>query len=147
MFGNRFLSVVFILCIGAGCGGAVSDSRRSAGDEVRDPSTSSRSGDPAAELDLRVEQGYFMGQGAPAPRACTLDSDCVANTVPAEGGCCNDPYSMRATSRAYASWVSSWRAAHCEGVSCPPPPAPSRPDPCWNELSCVDGICQSACPR
>ena len=98
--------------------------------------------DPSA----RMEDGYFLADGAPAPRACTVDADCMGDTLPAEGGCCNDPLSLTAYAQAYRTWLAGWRAAHCDGVNCPTPPSPSRPDDCYFEVHCsTAGTCENTC--
>lgn len=94
----------------------------------------------------RMEEGFFMAEGAPDPRACSADADCVGDTVPAASGCCQAHHPIRAHSRAYTSWVGTWRAAHCDGVTCPPPPAPSQPDECSFTVRCEAGQCRDACP-
>ena len=63
-----------------------------------------------------------------------------------EGGCCNDPLSLTAYAQAYRTWLAGWRAAHCDGVNCPTPPSPSRPDDCYFEVHCsTAGTCENTC--
>lgn len=103
-------------------------------------------GSESAGSATRMENGFFMAEGAPPPQACSADSDCTGNTVAAAGGCCQAPHPIRPHSRAYASWVSEWRAAHCREVQCPPPPAPNEPNECHFQLRCEAGQCADACP-
>lgn len=97
------------------------------------------------EPSARMEGGFFVADGAPAPGACTADADCMGDTVPAEGGCCQDPTTMGAYARAYWSWIGTWRGAHCSGVECPPPPNPDPPSACYFEVHCAAGVCANTC--
>jgi hypothetical protein len=99
-----------------------------------------------AAAPTRMEDGFFMADGAPAPQACSADADCRGDTVPASNGCCQAPHPIRPHSRAYARWVSEWRARSCDGVQCPPPPPPARPAECSFEVRCEAGQCRDACP-
>jgi hypothetical protein len=97
----------------------------------------------------RMENGFFMAEGAPDPLACTTPDECTGDTVSAEGGCCNDPYSLRAHSKSYAAWLYRWRTEddRCSVVECPPPPNPSEPPDCAFEMRCVKGACADTCSQ
>ncbi len=90
--------------------------------------------------------GFYRTVSSPDPLACETASDCVGDTVADASGCCNDPYSIRAHSKAYRQWVSELRKRACVDVTCPPPPLPSRPLECNFELRCVDKKCMNSCP-
>jgi len=106
----------------------------------KDPSTAEPT--PAAG---RVEDGFFVADGAPDPRKCITDSDCVGDTVADRTGCCQAPTQVIPHSRAYAAWVHKWRAGACADITCPPPPAPARPDDCLFDVKCVEQVCENEC--
>ena len=97
--------------------------------------------DPSA----RLEDGFFVADGAPSPMACVTDADCQGNTLPAVGGCCQDPTSLGVYSSAYREWLGRWRTAHCGGVECPTPPSPARPADCYFDVHCAAGGCANTC--
>jgi hypothetical protein len=98
--------------------------------------------DPSA----RMENGFFLADGAPEPLTCAADEDCLGDTVPAPGGCCQNPLDLRAYSQAYRTWLARWRPAHCGGVTCPEPPAASQPGDCYFQVHCTtEGICANSC--
>lgn len=94
----------------------------------------------------RVEDGFFMVDDAPDPRACQAASDCVGDTIPDANGCCQDPRRVSSYSREYKRFIADWRKTACVNVTCPPPPAPSLPPRCVFEPRCVDGQCADSCP-
>lgn len=95
----------------------------------------------------RLENGFFVAEGAPDPRKCATDSDCVGDTVADHTGCCQAPTQVIPHSRAYAAWVHKWRAGAgaCADVTCPPPPAPVRPSDCLFDVKCVEQVCKNQC--
>ena len=111
---------------------------------------------PETETEVEVEvppesspptEGFFMADGAPDPRTCAVASDCRGDTIPdLDNPCCQNPYSLEPYANAYQTWLNGWRREHCDAVTCPPPPAPSRPPDCAFELDCVDGRCVDTCP-
>jgi hypothetical protein len=92
-----------------------------------------------------VVDGFFVTRDAPPPATCETASDCIGGTIPDRTGCCQDPRQVVPHSRAYRDWVTRMREVHCEGVTCPPPPAPARPDDCLFEMQCVDALCANGC--
>jgi hypothetical protein len=98
--------------------------------------------DPSA----RMESGFFLADGAPDPLACATDADCLGDTVPAPGGCCQNPLDLRTYSQAYRTWLARWRPAHCADVTCPEPPAASPPGDCYFRVHCTtEGTCANSC--
>jgi hypothetical protein len=93
----------------------------------------------------RMEDGFFVAKGASSPRYCDVPDDCIGDTTPAEGGCCNDPTTLTAYSKGYRAWLENWREEHCADVDCPPPPAPAKPADCHFEMTCVDNQCGDRC--
>jgi hypothetical protein len=93
-----------------------------------------------------AEDGFFMAEGAPSPRACGVAADCLGDTIPDLGNpCCQDPRSLEPYAWAYRNWLNGWRTEHCESVTCPPPPPPSEPPACAFDVDCVAGRCLDAC--
>lgn len=102
--------------------------------------------EPKQAEPLAPKDGFFMAEGAPDPKACKLAADCTSNTVPdLDNPCCQNPRTLEPYANAYWWWVGEWRKEHCEAVTCPPPPHPSRPPDCSRKLDCVEGICVDAC--
>lgn len=94
-----------------------------------------------------VHDGFFVAPGAPTPRACTADDQCVGDTIPDTANpCCNNPRTLRAYGRDYKNWVNTWRASNCDGVTCPPPPNPSLPPDCAFQVRCENNQCVDSCP-
>jgi hypothetical protein len=90
--------------------------------------------------------GFFMAEGAPPPRACTVDGDCIGDTIPdLEQPCCQNPRSLEPYARAYKRWLSGWRAEHCADLTCPIAPLPGMPRECAFMVVCVDGVCADTC--
>lgn len=92
------------------------------------------------------EPGFFVAAGAPAPRVCAADPECVVAGTLDESGCC---WSYRdlgavAQSRAYAAWATGWKAA-CGAARCPSPPVPQDRPACVEAARCVAGRCRNAC--
>lgn len=94
----------------------------------------------------RVEDGFFLVDGAPDPRACEAAADCIGDTVPDENGCCQDPARVVPHARSYRRFITDWRKNACADVTCPPPPSPSLPPRCVFEVRCVEGQCVDSCP-
>ena len=93
------------------------------------------------------QDGFFMAEGAPDPRACSVASDCLGDTIPdLDNPCCQNPTSLEPYARTYRSWLGSWRGKHCAEQTCPPPPNPARPPACAFELACTEGVCVDSCP-
>ena len=108
----------------------------------------SRPGDPIPGTPNggRTQDGFFVTDDAPSPRACEADADCIGDTTLGANGCCVEPTSLRAFSRKYHAWAGARRSAPmCAGVECPPPPSPDRPADCYFQVSCVDKRCVNAC--
>ena len=104
--------------------------------------------DPATDQPpaLAPQDGFFMAEGAPDPRACSVASECLGDTIPdLDNPCCQNPTSLEPYARAYRSWLGSWRGKHCAERSCPPPPNPARPPDCAFELACTQGVCVDSC--
>jgi len=100
------------------------------------------------EHELRAQQvdGLWTAAGAPAPRACDADGDCLGDTAPDEHDlCCNNPYGVVPQSRAWRTWMTSWRDRSCQGHTCPPPPSPPPPRDCELAVTCVEHRCQDTC--
>lgn len=95
----------------------------------------------------RIENGFYLEDGAPDPLACSTDADCTHGGVPDETGCCWSFRDMNAIamSVAYREWVERERPNNCEGVDCPSPPVPDRPPDCLFQVSCRSGRCANAC--
>jgi hypothetical protein len=106
------------------------------------------SGGEARAGAMAAVDGFFMAEGAPPPRACTRDSDCVGDTIPdLDQPCCQNPRSLQPHARAYKRWLSGWRAEHCADTTCPPPPPPAMPPTCAFEVVCADQVCADSCKR
>src|SRR5262249_56300445 len=61
---------------------------------------------------------YYMEPGAPDPLACKSDSDCVADVVVKDDGCCmiNSPYVQ---SRAWRDWLLAHTSSpRCANADC-----------------------------
>lgn len=102
--------------------------------------------EPPEPKPLPSEEGFFMADGAPPPRGCTVATDCLGDTIADEKNpCCQNPYRLEAHARAYREWVYSWRKDNCASVECPPPPPPAEPPPCHFEVDCVQGRCVDSC--
>ena len=94
-----------------------------------------------------VVNGYFVAPGAPDPRACSGDEDCLGDTVLGADGCCRDPYSLLSYSRTYGAWMAARQTGDaCAAVRCAAPPTPDQPDACYFQVSCVEGLCANSCP-
>ena len=94
----------------------------------------------------RVEGPFYLEPGAPDPRACGSDADCVGDTVTDRAGCCVASSTPVAQSWAYHTWLSTHRgAAACAGVSCRVF-SPSPPLDCEMTVRCVEGACVNTCP-
>jgi hypothetical protein len=95
----------------------------------------------------RIEDGFYLEEGAPDPLACTTDADCTHGGVPDETGCCWSFRDMNAIamSVAYHEWVERERPNNCDGVDCPSPPVPDRPPDCLFQVGCRGGRCANAC--
>jgi len=114
------------------------------GSDATPPHTSTQQTESAAHA---TQDGFFVAPGAPAPRSCNADEECVGDTIPdATNPCCNDPRSLRAYGREYKRWVNGWREANCDGVTCPPPPSPSIPPDCAFQVRCERNQCVDSCP-
>ncbi|MBA3453955.1 MAG: hypothetical protein H0T42_12745 [Deltaproteobacteria bacterium] len=91
--------------------------------------------------------GIYTVVGAPDPRACAVDADCIGDTIPAQDLCCQDPHSVVPHARAWRTWMTDWRTRSCAAAhTCPPPPNPARPAECGFAVSCKDSRCVNACP-
>jgi hypothetical protein len=102
--------------------------------------------DPPPEPVMIPQDGFFMAEGAPQPRACKVASDCTGDTIPdVDNPCCNNPHTLEPYAFAYRDWVNDWRKDRCDSVVCPPPPNPSRPPDCAFDVDCVAGSCVDAC--
>lgn len=110
------------------------------------PSPESKQAEPLAPKDGSFN--FFMAEGAPEPKACTVAAECMSNTIPdLDNPCCQNPRTLEPYAKAYWAWIGQWREGHCQAVDCPPPPAPARPPACSLELDCIAGACVDACPR
>jgi hypothetical protein len=91
--------------------------------------------------------GIYTVAGAPDPRACAVDADCIGDTIPAKDLCCQDPYNVVPHARAWRTWMNDWRTRSCAAAhTCPPPPNPAQPAECGFAVSCKDSRCVNACP-
>ena len=89
--------------------------------------------------------GLYTVAGAPAPRACAVDADCVGDTVPAADLCCQDPHAVVPHARVWSTWINDWRTRSCAGHTCPEPPNPAQPPDCEFAVSCQNKRCENAC--
>jgi len=93
------------------------------------------------------ESGTFVRPGAPDPRACRTDGDCVPGPlVNPENGCCDTGVALSLFSRDYLAWRYNWVQESCQGVECPILQSPSLPLPCSLEGRCRGGRCEGSCP-
>jgi len=93
------------------------------------------------------ESGTFVRPGAPDPRACRTDGDCVPGPlVNPDNGCCDTGIALSLFSRDYVAWRVDWMRGSCQGVECPVLQSPSLPLPCALEGRCMRGRCESSCP-
>jgi len=94
------------------------------------------------------ESGMFVRPGAPDPRACRTDGDCVPGPlINPENGCCDTGVALSVFSRGYLAWRVDWMRESCQGVECPILQSPSLPLPCALEGRCAGGRCESSCPQ
>jgi hypothetical protein len=113
---------------------------------VPETSTANPIVDPPKPPSMPAQDGFFMAEGAPPPRACKLAADCHGDTIPdLENPCCQEPTSLEAYSYAYRTWLNGWRKDSCAAITCPPPPNPAQPPACAFEVDCVAGSCVDAC--
>lgn len=102
---------------------------------------------PPAESTM-LEGIYFSMPGAPEPRACTTNADCIIDTAVSSDGCCVREFGLHPQSWPWHTWVSQHRMSPaCARAACPPPPSPMPPDPsdCHVQAQCVAGRCGDAC--
>ncbi|MBX7191417.1 MAG: hypothetical protein K1X94_05140 [Sandaracinaceae bacterium] len=88
---------------------------------------------------------FYMEDGAPDPRHCTADAECLGDTVTDSGGCCVPSSTPIAQTWAYHTWLSTQRMAECAAASCPMI-SPSMPEECALTARCVEGVCVNTCP-
>ena len=100
----------------------------------------------APSTGARMEAGYLVAEGSPAPLACASDADCTYGGALGDD-CCWTFRDMNAVvmSTAYRTWQDGYRAAHCAQAQCPSPPVPSAPPDCLFQVRCVEGLCDNAC--
>jgi hypothetical protein len=102
--------------------------------------------DPPKPPSMPAIDGFFMAEGAPPPRACTVAADCHGDTIPdLDNPCCQEPTSLEPQAWAYRTWLNGWRTTNCAATTCPPPPPPSQPPSCAFEVDCVAGSCVDSC--
>jgi hypothetical protein len=134
-------SLILVLMLGLAC----TPSSQPAPERVE--LSEAKQAEPEQPEPESVRDGFFMAEGAPDPRACTVAADCTANTIPdLDNPCCQNPRILEPYARAYWAWLHQWRRENCSDVTCPPPPAPYKPRQCAIEVDCVDGRCVNACP-
>lgn len=89
---------------------------------------------------------YFVDEGAPHPRACLEDKDCIGDTVPDETGCCVRSQLAFAQTWAWHVWLVDRRlAGGCTKVTCPPVPPPTMPRMCALKVRCAERVCVDSC--
>ena len=140
-------ALLFAAALTACAGPSESTSSGTASTTETAESAASTATEPESASAGRMVDGYYIAEGAPAPRECATDADCVASGILADGGCC---WSYRNAnlvpqSNAYRDWTNTQRAA-CDTAACGPPPAPAQPADCLFEVSCDAGQCVNACP-
>ena len=92
------------------------------------------------------DRGFPRPDGSPDPLSCESAEDCIGDTIPNESGCCQEPTQVRAHTRAYRSYMQTWRKDHCSAAPpCPPPPNPAEPAECLFEMDCVESLCVNSC--
>ena len=86
-----------------------------------------------------------MADGAPNPRACVSDTDCVADTVTDVSGCCVVRSTPIAQSSAYHRWLGARRSGpECAAAACVVID-PSPPLDCESAAHCAAGQCANEC--
>lgn len=98
-----------------------------------------------------VVEGFWVTDDSPPPLACVADADCVYGGTVDDTGCCWSYRDMNASaqSRAYSTWLASFRERSCASAECPSPPVPSQPPDCLFAVRCDAtsgaGVCVNAC--
>ncbi len=118
-----------------------------AGSAMPQPSTAAPAARAVPAPTVVQVDGLYTLAGAPAPRACAADADCIGDTVPAADLCCQEPMTVVAHARTWRTWINDWRTRSCADHSCPPPPNPAQPPECLFKVSCQNQRCENACPR
>jgi hypothetical protein len=96
----------------------------------------------------RVVDGiYFVAEGAPDPRVCARDTDCIGDSVPDQTGCCVRDLEPKPQTWAWHAWIAERRMSQqCDGVKCAPLPVGRRaPEICKLEARCASGRCVNGC--
>ena len=93
-----------------------------------------------------LDDRYYVDEGAPDPRACLEDKDCIGDTVPDETGCCVRSQQAFAQTWAWHTWIVDRRlAGGCTKVACPPVPPPTMPQLCALKVRCAERVCVDSC--
>jgi hypothetical protein len=89
---------------------------------------------------------FYMEEGAPDPRHCSIDTECLGDTVTVANGCCVEDSTPIPQTWAYHTWLSTHRMTPaCQSLGCPILP-PQMPPECAFQMRCVEGLCQNSCP-
>jgi hypothetical protein len=93
-----------------------------------------------------IDDRYFVDEGAPDPRACAADKDCIGDSVPDDTGCCVRSQEAFAQTWAWHTWIVDRRlTGSCAKVSCPPVPPPAMPEMCRLKVRCQSRVCVDSC--
>lgn len=100
----------------------------------------------AESVELDDVEGYFVRSGAPHPKACIVDDDCVSGPgVNPGNGCCDTGVHNGVYGRSYIDWRRGWSQENCGDVECSLQPPPAPPQPCALDGRCAEGRCENTC--
>lgn len=143
-------SSVLVLCLMAaslGCSAPASTSTESTGDRPHaEPVASGAGGGGPVVVAGHMDGPFYREEGAPDPRHCSIDTECLGDTVTVANGCCVEDSTPIPQTWAYHTWLSTHRMTPaCQSLRCPILP-PQMPPECAFQMRCVEGLCQNSCP-
>lgn len=147
LMSNTWLVASSVVLSMAGCSSPANSSRESAGSQGSGAAVEQNAGGgqlPGAAG--HMDGVFYVEDGAPDPRHCAVDSECLGDTVTVANGCCVESSTPVPQTHRYHEWLSAHRMMPaCRALDCPIVP-PQMPAACAFEMRCAAGQCTNTCP-